>query len=132
MSKKPTRYAEGTTTSIENSKAEIERTLRRYGVTSSAFMSTPTSGAVVFEAVGCRIRFDVPQGRDEKENKRQWRVALLRIKTRLEEAASTGEPLQSVFLSNIVLPDGSTVGQKLLPELIEVAKGKPLPPLLGY
>jgi hypothetical protein len=53
-------YAERTTVSVDQTRAEIERTLKRYGATAFAYASETGRAAVMFEAHARPIRFDLP------------------------------------------------------------------------
>lgn len=54
------RYASSTDVSSERSKAEIERTLTRYGATSFLIGWEAGRAAIMFEFGGRRIRFILP------------------------------------------------------------------------
>jgi hypothetical protein len=54
------RYAEGTTVTVERSKAEIEGTVRRYGATSFVSGYDEHSAFVLFRANERMVRFHVP------------------------------------------------------------------------
>ena len=107
-------YAEKTKVPVEQSKAEIERTLARYGADRFGYFTEPGKGIIVFEAHGRRLRFDLPlaeggSDRDAKDRRRQWRALLLCIKAKLESVASNIETFEEAFLAHVVLPDGQTV-----------------------
>src|SRR4051794_17060435 len=53
-------YAEKTTVPVERSRAELERTLTRYGATAFGYLTDPHKAVIMFEAHGRRIRFDLP------------------------------------------------------------------------
>src|SRR5947209_4854329 len=126
------RYAEGTTVSVENSRAELERLLRRYGAKKIHNYQDVENGyaAVQFEMRDRLLRFvvEVPpietfrldrQGylRTEiqqrsawgQEERRRWRVLILSIKAKLEEVESETAPFDTVFMPYIVLPNNQTV-----------------------
>jgi hypothetical protein len=139
MSDRPRRYAEGTSVDVATSRADVERLVTRHGATSFASVWQADRFAVIFEMRGRRLRFDVPapdakKYRDTKkweaENRRRWRALLLILKAKLELIASGDVDFEAEFLSQIVLPDGGTVGARLLPELDRVLSGRPMPPLL--
>jgi hypothetical protein len=54
------RYAEGTSVSVAQSRAELETTLTRYGASSFASMIQSGKAAVMFEASGRRVLFELP------------------------------------------------------------------------
>lgn len=137
-------YARNTTVSCEKSKAEIERTLTRYGATMFAYTTMPEGAVVQFVNSGKRIRFLVPMpGRPkqdspaahftrwEKSQRQKWRALGLVIKAKLEAVASGICTFEEEFLAHIVLPNGKTAGQSIIPQIEEAyATGKV--PALGW
>lgn len=143
-------YARSTSVSCERSKAEIERTLTRYGATHFAYTTMPEGAAVQFVKAGKRIRFLVPMppqdspefsGRRrspearyrawEQAQRQKWRALNLVIKAKLEAVASGICTFEEEFLAHIVLPNGQTAGQAMIPRIDEAyATGKV--PALGW
>lgn len=133
------RYAEGTTVEPEKSQAEIMTLLRKYGATGFAYGWEGSTAAIQFVAHDRRVRFvlDLPvdptayrlakgnrtrtpaqqQQALEAEVRRLWRALALAIKAKLEVVASGIASFEDEFLSHIVLPDGSTVGERAKPEV---------------
>lgn len=61
-------YAERTSVDSASSRAEIERTLQRYGATAFTYGWTTDRAAIGFEAPGRRVRFELPMpGRESRE-----------------------------------------------------------------
>lgn len=137
-------YAKNTTVSCEKSKTEIEKTLTRYGATHFAYTTMPEGAVVQFVNSGKRIRFLVPMpGRPkegspvahfkrwEKSQRQKWRALGLVIKAKLEAVESGICTFEEEFLAHIVLPNGQTAGQHILPRIEEAyASGKV--PSLGW
>jgi len=146
-------YAEKTGVSSENSRAEIERTLRRYNAGEFAYGWNRTSATVMFELEGRRIRFllplpdrdshdfvRTPTGRErspqaaereyEQAVRQRWRALALVIKAKLEAVEANITTIHEEFLAHIVLPDGSTVGERTLPQLNQAYAVGELPALL--
>jgi hypothetical protein len=132
-------YAKHTSVPPEKSKAEIEKTLSRYGATSFASGWTGTSSTIVFEAKGRRVRFVLPLPSkkdfysDEKYNqaiRQKWRCMALAIKAKLEVVESGIATFEEEFMSHIVLPNGATVGQWMGPQIEQTYKSGSMPPLL--
>jgi len=137
------RYAEGTTVGVEKSRAEIEKTLTRYGATAFAYAWEGSRAVVQFQARDRRIRFDLPlpdpadkrfheyfRGRSthrrsadsanqqwEQACRQAWRALALVIKAKLEAVEAGITEFENEFLANIVLPDGKTVAQHVRPEV---------------
>jgi hypothetical protein len=137
------RYAEGTDVSSERSKAEIERTLTRYGADQFMYGWKEGGAFVGFRAQGRMIRFYLPlPNKDsdeftrsptgkprsaqaaytayEQATRQRWRALSLVIKAKLEAVESGIAEFDEEFLAYIVLPGGQTVGETMVPQ-IEVA-----------
>lgn len=146
-------YAETTTVSSEKSRAEIERILSRYGASSFMYGWIADSAQIAFDMNGRRIRFilplpnkadkdftNTPTGKPraakaiedayEQAIRQRWRALSLVIKAKLEAVESGITEFDDEFLAHIQLPNGSTVGQFMLPQIeTAYATGK-MPPLL--
>lgn len=189
------RYAQGTTVSVERSRVEAERTLQRYGATGFGYSwarrrepvphpedCTTCHGArqverrsvypqgtpglmacprfclspsvvdpptlerevvqIVFEMQKRAIRLEVPMptereagGSAKKRDaavRQRWRALVLVLKAKLEAVASGISTLEAEFLANVVMNNGMTLGQALIPRLSEaVSSGRLLPPTGG-
>jgi hypothetical protein len=148
-----TRYAATTAVSSEHRRAEIERTLRRYGADGFAYATQRDRAMVEFIMTGRRIRFTLtlpdrtderftqtPTGRDrspaavEKEYeqavRQSWAALALVIKAKLEAIEAGISTVDSEFLAAIVLPDGGTVGERTVPQLDAAYAGNGLPALM--
>jgi hypothetical protein len=147
-------YASETTVSVAKSRAEIESTVTRYGA--SEFISGWSAGfaQVAFQMKNRQIRFMLPlpnksddrfltreDGRSgrrtpnsaekiealwEQACRQRWRALLLVIKAKLEAVECAISTFDSEFMSNIVLSDGLTIGEKMLDK-----EGKLLPAVVG-
>jgi hypothetical protein len=61
--------------------------------------------------------------------RQRWRALVLVLKAKLEAVASGISTVESEFLAGIVLPNGMTLGQAVLPRLSDaVSSGRLLPP----
>lgn len=145
-------FAEKTTVTPERSQAEIMSILRKYGATKFVNGFDETHAYIMFELSTRRVRFELPlpdisdfeytdNGRarkraqmisaHEQEIRRRWRALALVIKAKLE-AVSTGiVSFDAEFLAHLVLPDRSTIGERMLPRLDDVVATGKLPPMLG-
>lgn len=127
-------FASHTKVSVEQTRAEIERTLARYGAKSFAYATEEGRAAIMFNAADRRIRFDLPlPPNDEKHaqlRRSKWRALLLCIKAKLESVASKIETFEEAFMAQVVLPDGMTVGQHAKPMIAQAYKTGIIPPLL--
>lgn len=138
-------YAKSTKVPIERSQIEIKKILSKYGATSFAFAESQGKARIMFEMKGRRILFNLPLPPRPSINATQasiktydqlcrskWRSLVLGIKAKLECVDSEITTLEQEFLAHIVLPDGSTVGQTIAPQIESSYKSGSMPPLLGY
>lgn len=117
------RYAADTKVPVIQSRAEIERTLVRYGC--DAFVSGWSGdGAMVqFGYKGRNVKVSVPYPKNvsgakyDKAQRQRWRVLLLLVKAQLEAVESGLMPFEEAFLAWMVLQDGKTVMETMLPQL---------------
>lgn len=147
------RYAAQTEVSSDRSRAEIERTLRRYGATAFAYGWEGNQAQVGFKLADRQIRFRLPlpdprsreftltpTGRDrsaasaeeayEQAVRQRWRALALVIKAKLEAVEAGISTVEDEFLAHIALPDGRTVGDWLGPQLGVVYAQQAMPALL--
>jgi hypothetical protein len=137
-------YAQRTTVSVDMTRAEIERTLRRYGASTFAYAMEAGRAVVMFEANARRIRFDLPLSplkdsmtaaslkTGEQIHRQRWRALLLAIKSKLEAVECKIETFEEAFLAHVVLPDGSTVGQHAAKSIALAYSGNRMVPLLPH
>lgn len=153
-------YAKDTSVTIDRSRAEIERTLERFGAT--GFMSgwdTENNTAMIsFRLRGryMRFRLDLPDPNDEefiykKLNqsayrerrtaiqakavweqacKERWRALALLIKAKLAAVEAGVVSLNDEFLASVLLPDQRTVGEWAQPQVDQAYTSGRMPPLL--
>lgn len=146
-------YADTTTVKISQSREDIEVMLARHGATAFAYASDSQQAAVRFDIAGRRIEFRIPvKGYDdpafrlsperrtvrkpaahrtayEQHLRQRWRALFLVIKARLEAIEAGIETLDEAFLAHLVLPQGGTVGEHIVPRLDEAYAGADLPEL---
>lgn len=137
------RYAESTSVSSEKSRAEIEKTLSRYGATGFMYGWQRDRALIAFEMVNRRVQFMLPlparsdlefthtPGRNlrrspaqqeaayEQAVKQRWRALALVIKAKLEAVESGITEFEDEFLAHIVLPDGKTVREHIIPAIAQ-------------
>lgn len=143
------RYAEGTSVSVERSRAEIETILHRYGCQAFSYGYAGNNARIRFATHDRMIQFDLPLPKKEEFRKREvrgrkvdctdeqqyalweaacrqkWRALLLAIKAKLEAVTSGISLFEDEFLAHIVDPvSGDTLGSILRPMLIARYEGK--------
>lgn len=148
------RYAENTSVSVEASRAEVEKTLQRYGADSFAYGWDQSRALIEFVHEERRIRFILPlpdrqapefwktPARGNRRSPEQayaaweqarhrWRQALaLAIKAKLEAVEADISTFENEFLAHVVLPNGQTVGDSVRPAIQEAYDSGSVPPLL--
>ena len=134
------RYANGTSVPIDRSKAEIERTLTRYGAEKFAYMSEQDRAQIAFQFKGraIRMKLDLPRPNDfaktekgrprppaaqvsecDKAIRQKWRALLLVIKAKLEAIEAGVSTFETEWLPWVVLPNGRTVAEHIGPQIAE-------------
>ena len=134
-----TKYAADTAVSQETSRAEIERTLKRYGATSFMYGSDATRAMIGFIIQDRQVRFflAMPDPNDraftqhsrgrrtpeaahkawEQAGRQRWRALALVIKAKLEAVAAGITTVEDEFLAHTMLPNGQTFGDWAKPQL---------------
>jgi hypothetical protein len=135
------KFAKDTEVSVEKTRMEIERTLTRFGASRFAYGSWERGALVAFQYGDKQIKFSLPlPDRTEKQFlytpvrrtrrsdaealkeweqacRQRWRALGLAIKAKLECVESGIETFEHAFMPYVVLPDGKTVAEHVLPAL---------------
>lgn len=135
-------YAQTTTVSADRTRAEIERTLVRYGATQFAYGWQGMQAVIGFTMAGRQIRFMLPlpdpedpafrrtpTGRSRtaieaaKHHKQavqqKWRALALIVKAKLEAVESGIVTFEEEFAMHMVLPDNRRVADHVVPMIEE-------------
>lgn len=147
-------YAADTSVSTEKSRAEIERTLQRWGASKFMYGWDEDRAIVGFVMRGRQIRFvlSMPDREDrefthtpsrgtrrspqqafdawEQACRQKWRALNLVIKAKLEAVESGIAEFDTEFLAHLVLPNGQTVGEAVTPRIIAGIENNAMPALL--
>lgn len=151
-------FAEGTDVPVARSRAEIETLLMRYGADQFASGYDPKRAVIQFRAKDRRVRFTIAlpdpqehrfthvkhaqryfeqertelQARKayEQECRRLWRALVLVVKAKLEAVESGIATFDAEFMPFIVMPDGKTVGEHVIPAIEQAYTTGKMPPLL--
>lgn len=145
------RYAETTSVPIAQSRVAIEDLLTSHGATAFASISRSDTTEIVFEMGPYRVRFRIsmPDFNDdefrysdqrrlrrtppaqrkawEQACRQRWRALHLMIRAKLEAIESGLTSMEDEFLSNLVLPSGSTVGEEVQPRIREALATHKMP-----
>lgn len=154
----PKVYAARTDTSVEKTKADIERLLMRHNAAGilNAWSKEHGKATIQFKKDDRVVRFVlplpapnetqffiVPRGRGRRSPKaaeekwaqacrERWRALFLVIKGKLEAAATGIETFEESFLSHIVMPDtGRTVWESVREPIKLTYSGQDVPLLPG-
>ena len=148
-------YARNTIVSAIRTRNEIEETLERYGADGFAYAgpgaiwqpsSSPWRTAAFASSWSCPIlrtsgtpTTELRPGSAAQELSREahdqacrqrWRALLLVIKAKLEAVTAGISTIETEFLANIVLPDNTTAGEWMLPQIDRAYRTGEMPPLL--
>jgi len=125
------RYAEKTSVSVESSKETIRKTLERYGASNLMQGESPTEYIIAFELSNKRIKLNIQfDPEDAQERRRKFRVLLLMLKARLECIDSGDSTVEQEFMPNIMLPDGTTVGEQVYNKIEQAYSQNEMPKLM--
>lgn len=146
------RYARDTSVSVAASRTEVELILSRYGADLFAYATQPGKAEIAFRIRNLQVRMTLPlplleqfkmtevTGRLRSEAsqreayeqacRQRWRALVLVIKAKLEAVEVGISTLDREFLSDTVMPDGSTFHQWAVPQLQRMAESGMMPPLL--
>ncbi len=147
-------YAAGTTVPVERTRAEIERTLSRYGADMFMCGWHREEAVIAFRMSGRQIQLKInlpPRDSEEfmstparrwsrtKEQaykaweqacRQRWRALALVIKAKLEAVEAGIATMEDEFLAYTLLPDGTPFGKWAAPQLEEAYTTGKMPPLL--
>lgn len=145
-------YASGTDVSSDRSRAEIERTLARYGADQFAYMSSRERAVVAFVVDGRQVRFVLAlpdrQAREfthhsrgartaaaaenayEQAVRQRWRALALVVKAKLEAVDAGIVTFEQEFLAHMVLPGGESVFDTVAPAIEHAYATGDVAPLL--
>ena len=145
-------YAEGTQVSPERSQQEIASLVRKYGATEFASGWQHGRAMVGFVASNRQVRFilalptdisayrwtprkqrrtdNQAQDQLDAEIRRRWRALALMVKAKLEAVETGIVTFDEEFAAHIVMPDGRTVAEHILPAIEAAYETGEIGPLL--
>ena len=148
------RYAQGTVVTPDRSKAEIERTLARYGASAFVYGVRPDQAVIQFAMGNRSIRFHLPfkgwqdfklstKGRSRRDTaaqkvwevdiRQRWRALALVLKAKLEAVEAGITTFEEEFLAHVLLPGGRTVWEETREKIhLAYESGKVPEMLLGF
>ena len=144
-------YTRDTNVSVNRRREEIIATLERYGAESCGHAQDGNHQVVFFRMEGRRVRLIVEMPNSEefaltttgirrtgqahmnaynRARGQRLRALLLLVKAKLEGVVSGITTVDDEFLAHIYLPDGTTVGEFIQPQIEESYRTGQMPPLL--
>lgn len=136
------RFAETTKVPVVQSRGEIEKMLSKHKCqqfgTATDYLEM--KARVQFHAHDRIVRFTVALPDPKKfrrpedhaqEERRIWRSLLLVIKAKLEAVDTGIATFEQEFLANIVMPNGRTVAEIVIPQIAESYSSGRMPLALG-
>lgn len=145
-------YAKDTMVPSDRSRAEIERTLQRYGADSFAYAWQRNTAVIGFEINGRRYKIVLPlpeqsefshtpargtvRSREaqlsawEQATRQRWRALALYVKAVLEAAEAGIINIEEALQPYTLLPNGETVGEWIGPQIESVYVTGRMPAML--
>jgi hypothetical protein len=125
-------YAKRTIVSVDKSRLEIERILKRYKADqfATAIDDEAHRAMVRFRCEGRIIRFEMWLPTADQKLRTRWRALCLTIKAKLESVASEIETFEEAFLAHVVMPNGETFGQVAIPQIQRAIESGAMPQTL--
>lgn len=132
-------YAEDTKVSVAQSRGQIETMLRKARAERIVTMDEPLEAVVAFMLAGqsmsprlIRLRIDIPGDAGDQRRRAIWRAVGLVVKAKIEAVAQGITTVEQEWLAHVVLPDNTTVGDWIEPQLqVAYEQGRmPSEPLL--
>jgi len=146
-------FASNTSVSPEKTQNDIRDTLRKYGAGKFGIMEEASNAYVMFEFDRLMIQLTVglpdkkefvktETGRPRKKSavdeaynqavRQRWRALLLAIKAKLEAIECGISTIEKEFMAFVVMPDGKSLGDHLIPKLKDISQTGKLPRLLSF
>lgn len=115
-------YAARTQVPVDRSRAEIEKSIQRYGADEFHSGWGAATAYIEFKIKGVLVRLTVPLPKQDARNRDQllrqrWRAMVLIVKAKLEAVQAGISTIEAEFLAGVVLPSGDTVGEQLVPRI---------------
>lgn len=141
MTRSP-RYASGTQVPVSRSKDELESLIRKHGGDQFGYIDDGKHVRIRFRLTMRYYQFSIrkPQLEDPDvdyyENRRaarereRWRQLILIVKAKFESIAMGIEQPEEAFMPQLVLPDGSTMGEWVKDEIEHIYRTGEMPALL--
>jgi hypothetical protein len=127
------KYAKYTKVTIKDTKIHIERLLENWGIEEFFFGTSPRGAGIGFKYKDRTYKLSVPVSNDmpDREKRQMWRIFYMSLKMELEKIDAGLITFEDQFLSQMALPDGSTVSDFMkLPENLSLLQSSKMPKML--
>ncbi len=127
------KFAAKTKVPVSRSKTELEDMLGKYGATGFGTWSGGGRASISFTTETRRVRLDLPEFGDDpgdhgrRAERQAWRVLLLMVRCILEAVDAKVVTFDAAFMPWIVLSDGSSLADTVIPMLEKSGRLKCLP-----
>jgi hypothetical protein len=134
-------YAERTKVPVEKSLQDIQRVVQKHGAKEFMQGFNEEKVLIQFTMKDRRLRFVLPipkkvayeyESKHEQKKRQRFRALYICIKAKLTSVEDGIETFDDAFLANIVLPDNTTVGEFVLPQIEASYQRGQMPPMLPY
>ena len=146
-------YARDTEVEVNRTRDQIHQTLQRYGADGFGYAEQGRHAGIMFNMAERRIRMVLempdpeefrytkhspPRERSQKAQeeayeqarRQKWRALLLVVKAKLEAVDAGITTVENEFMAHIVLPNDTTVGDWMLPQIARAYHTGEMPPML--
>ncbi len=145
-------YAEKTKVSVSTSRTDIENIVTKYGASQYVSGWDENRAMIGFTLMNRQVRFMLTlpdknerrfthssRGMRERDTalkaweqgcRSKWRSLFLVIKAKLEAVEQEIDTFENAFMANVVLPNGQTVGDYMLPQIEKAYKTGTMPKML--
>jgi hypothetical protein len=153
MGRAVTAYASTTTVPVHRTRSELETVLTRFGADQFGYGHDDSRWMVAFRVHGRSVRMTLPRptaseaaiaktptgnrrspaqitAQIEQEERRRWRALLLVVKAKLTAVSDGISTVEREFMSDMLLPDGRTMGEWIEPQLAVAYQSGSMPALM--
>ncbi len=127
------KYAKYTKVSIKDTKMHVEKLLVNWGIEEFFFGTSPRGAGIGFKYKERTYKVSVPVSNDmsDREQRQMWRIFYMSLKMELEKIDAGLISFEDQFLSQMALPDGSTIADFIkLPQNAELLGKSEMPKML--
>lgn len=125
-------YAERTTVTVSQSKEELDSLLKSKGADQIGIGWESERCLVMFRCGGRHIKMVIPMPDDPQKEMSRWRGINFVIKAKFEAVETGIHTFDEMFMSDMVMPNGKTIKEFLIPQIEQAYETGKMPALLGF